>query len=72
MQGNGRSARRDDDDGISGENTGGSVLYASPMARVYTSVSIVLEAGAQFPVLSALNGEQEEHATARFALSLTG
>jgi hypothetical protein len=31
---------------------------------------MVLDAGARFPITSALNGEQEEHATARFALSL--
>ena len=70
MQANGRAAQRDDADGISGESTGGSVLYASPTARWFTGAGIVLETGAQFPIQSALNGEQEEHATARFALSL--
>jgi hypothetical protein len=70
LQANGRSARRDMADGISGENTGGSVLYACPTARWFTGAGIVLESGAQFPIQSALNGEQEEHATARFALSL--
>ena len=70
LQANGRSARADAAEGISVENSGGSVLYASPAARVFTSVGVVLEAGAQFPVSSALNGEQQEHATMRFALSL--
>lgn len=70
LQANGRSARRDDTDGISLEHSCGSVLYASLGARLFTSVGVVLEAGAQFPVSSALHGEQEEHTTLRFALSL--
>ena len=56
LQANGRSARRDDTNGISLEHSCGSVLYASPVARVFTSVGVVLEAGAQFPVSSALHG----------------
>ena len=70
LQANGRSARGDDIDGISVENSGGSVVYAPPAARVFTSVGVVLEASAQFLVSRALNGEQGEHAAMRFALSL--
>jgi hypothetical protein len=71
LQANGRVARRDRlEDGAFGENTGGSVVYASPLVRWFTGVGVLIEAGAQFPVASALDGEQKEHATARFALSL--
>ncbi len=69
---NGRFARRDEEDGISGEQTGGGVLYAFRAVRWFTSHSLVLEAGARFPTTSSLNGEQEERATACIALSLAG
>jgi hypothetical protein len=71
LQLNGRLAQEDRlEDRTLGQNTGGSVLYASPTARWFAGSGVMLEAGAQFPIASALNGEQQEHATARFAVSL--
>jgi hypothetical protein len=71
MQLNGRVAAQDrEGDGILGANSGGHVLYASPALRGFAGAGLMLEAGAQFPFASDLHGDQEEHATARFALSL--
>ena len=71
LQINGRLAQQDHlADGTLGRNSGGSVLYAAPAARWFAGPGVMLEAGAQLPVASALKGEQQEHATARFAVSL--
>ena len=71
LQANGRVAAKDDlGDGTQDGNTGGHVLYVSPLARWLWSSGLQLEASAQFPVASDLNGIQKEHATARVALSL--
>jgi hypothetical protein len=71
LQANGRVAQQDRlEDGTLGENTGGSVVYASPALRWFVGAGLLLEAGAQFPFTSILHGDQQEHATARFALSL--
>jgi hypothetical protein len=71
LQANGRLARQDRlEDGSPGGNTGGSELYVSPGARWFAGAGVLLEAAVQIPVASRLNGDQKEHATARFALSL--
>ncbi len=71
LQANGRVAKQDRlEDGSLGENTGGHVLYASPVVRWFAGGGVLVEASAQFPVTSALKGEQEEHSTARIAVSL--
>ncbi len=71
LQLNGRAARQDhlDAETLAG-NTGGSVLYASPIVRWFAGPGVLLEAGAQFPIASELIGIQEEHATARLSVSL--
>lgn len=68
----GRSAARDRvaADGTTDPNSGGSVLYIAPGVRVTPVPQLVLEAGAQVPVAESLFGVQDEHATARIALSL--
>lgn len=71
LQANGRVAKKDRlEDGTLGENTGGHVVYASPVVRWFAGSGVLFEASAQIPVASSLNGEQEEHATARVAVSL--
>lgn len=71
LQLNGRVAEQDHLDAASlAANTGGSVLYVAPIARWFVGPGVQLEAGAQFPIASALIGIQEEHATARIAVSL--
>jgi hypothetical protein len=68
---NGRTAARDRlEDGTLGENTGGTVVYAAPGARWRSGIGVTLEAAAQIPVLEELNGDQDEHATLRIALSV--
>ena len=68
---NGRTAARDRlEDGAVGENTGGTVVYAAPGARWRSGIGVTLEAAAQIPVLEELNGDQDEHATLRIALSV--
>jgi hypothetical protein len=67
---NGRSAGRDlTEDGTYDENTGGTVLYLAPGAR-WRWQGVGLEAGVQIPVLESLYGIQDEHTTARLAVSL--
>jgi len=69
---NGRSAERDQiEDGTVGVNTGGTVVYLSPGARWQTGSGIDVEGVIQIPVVENLFGEQDEHATARIALSLS-
>ena len=70
LQANGRVAKQDRlEDGSLGENTGGHVLYLSPGVRLFLGTWLI-EGGMQFPVSSDLKGEQQEHATARVAVSL--
>jgi hypothetical protein len=69
---NGRSAKRDRfEDGTLGENTGGTVVYVSPGARWRTGFGLDLEGAVQIPIVEHLFGEQDEHATGRFAVSLS-
>jgi hypothetical protein len=71
LQANGRLAEQDRlEDGSLGANTGGHVLYASPTVRWFAGAGVLLEAGIQVPVASALHGVQQEHTTGRLALSL--
>jgi hypothetical protein len=71
LQLNGRAAQQDQlSAGILAQNTGGSVLYVAPIVRWFAGPGVLLEAGAQFPIASAPIGIQEEHATARLAVSL--
>ena len=70
LQLNGRTAERDQlEGGGTGENTGGTVLYVAPGARWLGFAGLALEAAVQIPVVESLYGVQDEHATARFALS---
>jgi len=69
---NGRSASRDRlDAGTAGENTGGTVVYLSPGARWRTGLGPDIEGAVQIPVVENLRGEQDEHTTARIAVSLS-
>jgi hypothetical protein len=69
---NGRSAERDrSEDGTTGKNTGGTVVYATPGVRWTGDLGLTLEAEAQIPVVQSLFGDQTEHATARLGLSLS-
>jgi hypothetical protein len=71
LQMNGRSAARDQtEEGTLDENTGGTVLYLSPGFRWRGWQGLGLEAAVQIPVLETLYGVQDEHTTARLALSL--
>ena len=71
LQMNGRSAGRDQtEDGTLDENSGGTVLYLAPGARWQGAQGLALEAAVQIPVLESLYGVQDEHATARIAISL--
>lgn len=68
---NGRSAARDRlDGGVTGVNTGGTVLYASPGLRWSGGIGVALDVALQIPIAQRLYGEQREHTTARLALSL--
>jgi len=68
---NGRSAARDRfEDGTLGEHTGGSVLYFAPGLRWQGPSGVVAEGTVQIPVMESLHGEQDEHTTARLALSM--
>jgi hypothetical protein len=70
LQLNGRTAQRDQlEGGGIGENTGGTVLYVAPGARWLGFAGVAIEAAVQIPVVESLYGVQDEHATARFALS---
>lgn len=69
---NGRRAKRDRlEDGMAGENTGGTVVYLSPGARWRTGLGPDIEGAVQIPVVENLFGEQDEHTTARIAVSLS-
>ena len=46
------------------------MLYLAPGLRWRTSVGVTLEGAVQVPVIESLNGAQDEHATARLALSM--
>jgi len=71
LQINGRSAARDLlDGGVTGENTGGTVLYVAPGVRWATNVGLVLEAAVQVPFAQALYGIQTEHTTARVSIGM--
>lgn len=71
LQLNGRVAEQDHLDAESlAANTGGSVLYAAPIMRWFAGPGVLVEAGVQIPIASALIGVQEEHTTARLAVSL--
>jgi hypothetical protein len=68
---NGRSAARDQlEDGTMGEHTGGTVLYFTPGVRWRAAQGVIAEAAVQIPVVESLYGIQDEHATARLALSM--
>jgi hypothetical protein len=70
-QANGRAAARDRfEDGTTGENTGGTVVYLTPGARWVGPSGLAVEGGVQIPVVEELHGIQDEHATGRLALSL--
>jgi hypothetical protein len=72
LQVNGRSAAKDRlESGTMGENTGGTVVYASPGVRWISGFGLGLEAAVQIPVAQALYGDQTEHTTARLSLSMS-
>ena len=50
---------------------GGTVVYLSPGARWQTGLGLDLEGAVQIPVVESLYGVQDEHATARVALSMS-
>jgi hypothetical protein len=64
IQFNFRDAAQDrvDSDGTLGENSGGSLLYATPMLLLDITKSLVVRAGVQIPIIADLNGEQTERA----------
>jgi hypothetical protein len=67
---NGRSADADRlEDGTTGEHTGGTVVYAAPGVRWRSELGMTVEAALQIPVYERLRGVQDEHTTARLALS---
>jgi hypothetical protein len=69
---NGRSAKRDQvEDGTLDENTGGTVLYASPGIRWRSAIGVGIEGVVQFPIYESLYGVQDEHTTGRIALYLS-
>jgi len=69
---NGRSAAQDrvDDAGDLDPNSGGGVTYVAPGVRYFGVMGLVVDAGAQLPVIESLTGDQDEHATARLSVSL--
>jgi len=72
LQLNGRSAARDQLEGGSvGENTGGTVVYASPGVRWVWAPGLGVEAAVQVPAVESLYGIQDEHTTARINLFMT-
>jgi len=72
MQLNGRSAAHDRlEDANTGENTGGTVLYATPGVRWVSTLGLSVEAAVQIPVAQALYGTQTEHTTARVSLAMS-
>ncbi len=71
LQVNGRGSARDRlEDGTLGANTGGSVVYFAPGLRWSGSLGVTLEGAVQIPVIESLNGDQDEHATGRLAMSI--
>jgi hypothetical protein len=69
---NGRAAGRDRlEDGARGDNTGGTVVYAAPGVRWQGALGIGIEGTLQIPVIESLLGDQDEHTTARVALSVS-
>ena len=71
LQMNGRSAARDQtEEGTLDENTGGTVLYLAPGARWQGWQGLALDAAVQIPVFQSLYGIQDEHTTARLAISV--
>src|SRR4029079_809466 len=68
---NGRWADRDrTEDGDLDPNTGGTVVYFAPALRWVGGNALGVEASAQFPVIESLYGIQDEHTTARIAVSM--
>jgi hypothetical protein len=64
-----RSVERSESSGEQEENTGGTVLFLSPGARVRFSEHAALSVGVQVPVVQDLNGDQLETAF-RFTTSV--
>jgi hypothetical protein len=66
-----RHAAKDrvDQDGTLDDDTGGSLLYATPRLLVSLGHGLVLRAGAQVPLAKSLNGYQTERAVANVALT---
>ena len=68
----GRSAGKDRlESGAMGANTGGSVMYAAPGLRWQTTFGLVVEGSVQVPFRQHLYGDQTEHTTGRFTLSMS-
>jgi len=59
------------EDATTGENTGGTVLYATPGVRWVSTLGLSVEAAVQIPVAQALYGTQTEHTTARVSLAMS-
>jgi hypothetical protein len=69
---NGRSAARDRlEDGTSGANTGGTVVYAAPGVRWDSGLGLAIEGGVQVPFAQRLYGVQTEHTTGRLTLTIS-
>src|SRR5262245_46529976 len=71
LQMNGRRTPPDlTEGGQHDENSGGTLLYLAPGARWQGWQGLALEAAVQVPVVESLYGIQDEHTTARLAVSL--
>ena len=69
---NGRSAKQDQlEENVTGEHTGGTVIYAAPGLRWVTGVGLTVEGLVQVPFVENLYGIQDEHTTGRFSISYT-
>jgi hypothetical protein len=70
---NGRSAARDEtEDGSRDENSGGSLLYASPSVRWSGLGPAAVDLLVQIPIAKSLNGEQDENVVGRLAVTILG
>jgi hypothetical protein len=71
LQMNGRSAARDmTEEGVNDPNSGGTVLYLAPGVRWQGWQGLALHAAVQIPFVESLYGIQDEHTTARLAISV--
>ena len=65
---NGRYAKRDEDDGESLPNTGGTIFYLTPGLRYHLIPNVGLVSSVQIPVINELYEEQHEGAVFNFTI----